>query len=134
MLRKQPEGLESLGSASAPLYGFTDVDIKAVGAYRVGSLASEDPQAPGVLVLEGNYAGERSILLRLGSIANQRDLRRYDGAYTVLEVQVKSPPVVLPATGEVANPDLVSKATSAQWKYSSKRCRWSQWISPDSMP
>ena len=85
-LRKQPQGLESPGSASTPLYGFTDVDIKAVGAYRVGSLASQDPQAPGALVLEGNYAGERSILLRLGSIANQRDLRRYDGAYAVLEV------------------------------------------------
>ena len=85
-LRKQPQGLESPGSASTPLYGFTDVDIKAVGAYRVGSLASQDPQAPGVLVLEGNYTGERSILLRLGSTANQRDLIRYDGAYTVLEV------------------------------------------------
>ena len=81
-----PEGLDSLGSASTPLYGFTDVDIKAVGAHRVGSLLSEDPQAPGVLVLEGNYTGERSILLRLGSTVNQRDLIRYDGAYTVLEV------------------------------------------------
>ena len=85
-LRNTPERLDSLGSASTPLYGFTDVDIKVVGAYRVGSLASEDPQAPGVLVLEGNYTGERSILLRLGSTANQRDLKRYDGAYTVLEV------------------------------------------------
>ena len=81
-----PKGLDSLGSASTPLYGFTDVDIKAVGAHRVGSLLSDDPQAPGVLVLEGNYTGERSILLRLGSTANQRDLIRYDGAYTVLEV------------------------------------------------
>ena len=85
-LRKSPEGLDSLGSASTPLYGFTDVDIKVIGAHRVGSLLSEDPQAPGVLVLEGNYTGERSILLRLGSTANQRDLKRYDGAYTVLEV------------------------------------------------
>ncbi len=85
-LRESPEGLDSLGSASTPLYGFTDVNIKAVGAHRVGSLLSEDPQSPGVLVLEGNYTGERNILLRLGSTTNQRDLRRYDGAYTVLDV------------------------------------------------
>ena len=86
-LLEAPEGLDSLGSASTPLYGFTDVDIKAVGAHRVGSLLSDDPQAPGVLVLEGNYTGERSILLRFGSTVNQRDIIRYDGAYTVLEVQ-----------------------------------------------
>ncbi len=86
ILRTQPEGFETWGVASTPLYGFTDVDIKAVGAYRAGSLDSEDPQAPGVLVLEGIFSGERSILLRFGSVANQRDLKRYDGAYAVLDV------------------------------------------------
>ena len=85
-LWKQVEGLETWSNASTPLYGFTDVDVKSVGAYRVGSLISEDPAAPGVLVIEGNYSGELNIILRLGSIANQRDLKRYDGAYTVLEV------------------------------------------------
>ena len=132
-LRKQPQGLESLGSASTPLYGFTDVDIKAVGAYRVGSLVSKDPQAPGVLVLEGNYAGEKSILLRLGSIANQRDLRRYDGAYAVLEV------------GEITTNGFAGNWRSGisgsriegyfcAMEVFRKRCRWSQWIAPDSMP
>ena len=131
-LRKQPQGLESLGSASTPLYGFTDVDIKAVGAYRVGSLASEDPQAPGVLVLEGNYAGEKSILLRLGSIANQRDLRRYDGTYAVLEV------------GEITTNGFAGNWRSGisgsriegyfcAMEVFRKRCRWLQWITPDSM-
>ena len=131
-LRKQPQGLESLGSASTPLYGFTDVDIKVVGAYRVGSLVSEDPQAPGVLVLEGNYSGERSILLRLGSIANRRDLKRYDGAYAVLEV------------GEITTNGFAGNWRSGKsgsriegyfcaMEVFRKRCRWSQWISPDSM-
>ncbi len=85
-LRRQPPGLDSLGAASTPLYGFTDVNLRAVGAYRVGDPASKDPQAPGVLVLESNRAGQRRILLRLGADANRRDAMLFDGAYTVLEV------------------------------------------------
>ena len=85
-LRQQPSGLESLGSAATPLYGFTDVNLRAVGAYEVGDPASEDPQAPGVLLLESDRDGARRILLRLGADANRRDDKLFDGAYTVLEV------------------------------------------------
>ncbi len=47
-LRQQPSKLDSLGNSATPLYGFTDVNLRAVGAYEVGNPASEDPQAPGV--------------------------------------------------------------------------------------
>ena len=86
-LRQQPSGLESLGSAATPLYGFTNVNLRAVGAYEVGDPDSEDPQAPGVLVLESDRDGTRRILLRLGADANRRDDMLFDGAYTVLEVR-----------------------------------------------
>ena len=85
-LRQQPSGLDSLGSAATPLYGFTDTNLRAVGAYEVGDPDSEDPQAPGVLILESDSDGARRILLRLGADANRRDDMLFDGAYTVLEV------------------------------------------------
>ncbi len=72
---------------STPLYGFTDIDPRSVGAHRVGDPGSKDPSAPGVLVLEREEYGRRVITLRLGSQANRRDLVRYDGAYTVLRVK-----------------------------------------------
>ena len=86
-LRRQPPGLDSLATASTPLYGFTDLDLRAVGAHRVGDPAGEDPEAPGVLVLESGRGGERRILLRLGADANRRDAALFDGAWTVLEVR-----------------------------------------------
>ena len=88
-LRPQPPGLglDSLGTSSTPLYGFTDADLRAVGAQRVGNPAGEDPKAPGVLVLESGDGGERRILLRLGADANRRDSALFDGAWTVLEVR-----------------------------------------------
>ncbi len=85
-LRRQPPGLDSLGTASTPLFGFTDLDLRAVGAHRVGDPAGEDPKAPGVLVLESEHGGQRRILLRLGADANRRDAALFDGAWTVLEV------------------------------------------------
>ena len=72
---------------STSLYGFTDIDLVSVGAHRVGDPGSEDPLEPGVLVLEREEYGRRVITLRLGSLANRRDLVRYDGAYTVLRVE-----------------------------------------------
>ena len=90
-LRRQPPGLDSLGTASTPLYGFTDLDLRAVGAHRVGDPAGTDPKAPGVLVLESGRGGKRRILLRLGADANRRDAALFDGAWTVLEVREVSP-------------------------------------------
>ena len=75
-----------LSSATISLHGFTDVNLAAVGAERVGDPDSRAPDAPGVLVLESTRAGVRSILLRLGSTANRQGLLRYDGSYTVLDV------------------------------------------------
>ena len=85
-LLRQPPGLDRLKTASTPLYGFTDVDLRAVGAYRVGDPASKNPNAPGALVLESLHDGKRRILLRLGADANRRDEMLFDGAFTVLEV------------------------------------------------
>ena len=82
-----PAGREVLESASTPLLGSTDIDLRAVGAHRVGDPASTDPDAPGVLVLESERRGKRQILLRLGSDANRVDRRLYDGGYTVLRVR-----------------------------------------------
>ena len=53
---------------------------------RVGSLSSEDPASPGVLVIESETGASPSILLRLGAEANRRALVRFDGGYTVLTV------------------------------------------------
>ena len=71
---------------TSPLYGSTDVDIEAVGAVQVGSLSSEDPASPGVLVIESETGASPSILLRLGADANRRNLVRFDGGYAVLTV------------------------------------------------
>ncbi|MDE2846550.1 MAG: hypothetical protein OXO51_07595 [Gemmatimonadota bacterium] len=95
-LRRLAREADSSGSAdsndrsndpSTPLYGFTDLDPKSVGAHRVGDPGSRDPSAPGVLVLEREEYGRSIITLRLGSLANRSDLVRYDGTYTVLSVR-----------------------------------------------
>ena len=78
---------DSPADVSTPLYGFTDIDPRSVGAHRVGDPGSKDPSAPGVLVLEREEYGRRVITLRLGSDANRRDLVRYDGTYTALSVR-----------------------------------------------
>lgn len=83
----QKEDPKSPDDPSTPLYGYTDIDPRLVGAHRVGDPASKDPLAPGVLVLEREEYGQRIVTLRLGSQANRRDLVRYDGAYTVLRVR-----------------------------------------------
>ena len=85
-LRRQKHDLDSLFNVSTPLYGFSDIDLRSVGAYRVGDLESQDPQAPGVLVLESDRNCDRVITVRFGSEANRRDVVRYDGAYMVLRV------------------------------------------------
>ena len=71
---------------TSPLFGSTDVKVEAVGAVRVGNLLSQDPASPGVLVIESETGTSPSILLRLGSDANRRDLVRFDGGYAVLTV------------------------------------------------
>ena len=75
---------------SVPLYGWTDIDLAAVGALEIGEVASQDPQRPGVLVLEQRPAGaaQPSITLRLGSLANRRGAKpTFDSGYTALYVR-----------------------------------------------
>ena len=76
----------SIPGVTSPLFGSTDVNVEAVGAVRVGSLSSQDPASPGVLVIESETGTSPSILLRLGSDANRRDVVRFDGGYAVLAV------------------------------------------------
>ena len=76
----------SVPGVSSPLFGSTDMNLEGVGAVRVGSLASENPESPGVLVIESETGASPSILLRLGSDANRRDIVRFDGGYAVLNV------------------------------------------------
>src|SRR5213075_1548194 len=51
-----PRGVVVLGvrdtTSTVPLSGTTDLDPSALGAVRTGSLSAEDPEAPGVLVIE----------------------------------------------------------------------------------
>ncbi|KPJ88603.1 MAG: hypothetical protein AMS18_13375 [Gemmatimonas sp. SG8_17] len=72
------------------LTGTAVIGLEQVGAVRLGDLMSRDTVAPGVAVLErrvGAAGGEVSeITLRLGSLANQRNNTRFDGAYTALRV------------------------------------------------
>ena len=71
---------------SAPLFGTTDVSVAVVGALPVGDLSSNDPDAPGVLVIESDAGAGKSTMLRFGSDANRRDMTRFDGGFTVLNV------------------------------------------------
>jgi hypothetical protein len=66
-----------------PLYGTAAIDFASVGAVAPGDPESSDPASPGVLVIES--AGR--VMLRIGSEANRRGVRRFDGAFTALQVQ-----------------------------------------------
>ncbi|HEY9506522.1 MAG TPA: hypothetical protein VIQ27_11150 [Gemmatimonadales bacterium] len=68
---------------SFPLYGTAEVDFAAVGATVPGEAGSTDPLSPGVLVIQS----PGGVTLRIGSEANRRGVRRFDGGYTVLQVQ-----------------------------------------------
>jgi hypothetical protein len=70
-------------SFTFPLYGTAEVDFAAIGAVAPGDPASTDPLSPGVLVIQG----PGRVMLRMGSEANRRGVRRFDGAYTALQVQ-----------------------------------------------
>ncbi len=77
------------------MYGSTEVDLKRILAVEVGVLDSDDPLAPGVLVLERpvelDGGSSMEITVRLGSEANRRGVTRFDGGYTALFVRQASP-------------------------------------------
>jgi hypothetical protein len=78
--------LTPMPDRSEPLYGATSADIAAVGAYTEGSLASEDPEAPGVALRVSTIGDRVEMTLRFGAEKNRRDRWILDGA--MLESQV----------------------------------------------
>lgn len=85
-LEPRPADLRRVREWTAPLQGTTDIDMARVGAYQAGALDSDDPRAPGVLVLRLDGA-EPTLLLRLGAAANRTDETAFDAAFTVLTVR-----------------------------------------------
>ena len=85
---RSPDGSPEPGVV-VPLYGTTTVSLDRVGAVKLGDLESTDPMKPGVAVME--HRAEQSslpdIVLRFGSLANQRDITRFDGGFTALRVK-----------------------------------------------
>ncbi len=98
MVQSEELQVPPMGSADdgtrMPLYGTTDIDLAAILAVQVGALDSDDPVAPGVLVLgrpvERDGGTSTEITIRLGSDANIRGLTRFDGGYTALFVRQAS--------------------------------------------
>lgn len=96
-LTAMPESFQHPPAARAdslttlPLIGTTGVDLGAIGAVKVGSLESGDPERPGVLVLErrgmDGGTGSLDVTIRLGSDANDWSKVRFDGGYTALFVR-----------------------------------------------
>jgi hypothetical protein len=87
VLGERAADMRDADGASTPLEGTLQIDLAAVGAQPVTGLESDDPAAPGVLVLERGSDAEPAITLRLGSTANRVDERAIDAAYTVLDLR-----------------------------------------------
>lgn len=90
----QPALRVSAEGVSTPLYGWVEIELRAVGAVEVGAAGSRDPLRPGVLVLEQrpDAAAAPRITLRLGSLANLRTERgAFDGGYLALQVEHLEP-------------------------------------------
>jgi len=65
-----------------PLIGWSDIDLSEIGAYERGSVESQDSAAPGIRVFETERDAGPSILMRLGSAANDPDVRAIEGTYS----------------------------------------------------
>ncbi|HEU4473662.1 MAG TPA: hypothetical protein VFR72_02435 [Gemmatimonadales bacterium] len=78
----QMELMPNTSAGDSPMHGTAELDFASVGAVVPGDPKSSDPLSPGVLVLEGSSG----VMLRVGSEANRKDVRRFDGAYTALQV------------------------------------------------
>jgi hypothetical protein len=73
-----------------PFFGTLDANLADVGATAPGDIGSLDPMQPGVLVIQrlaDSPPRPGRLLLRLGSLANRRDVTRFDGGYTALRVR-----------------------------------------------
>jgi len=84
----QDSGLMAVEGASQTFRGTSDLAPDSVGAVPLGSLASQDPAAPGVAVYEQRAAtGAVTVLVRLGAGANARGPQPFDAAFTTLFVR-----------------------------------------------
>ncbi len=95
LLRTDSESLQFIGvngspdlSTVVPAYGTAEIALEKVGAVRLGDLSSRDVAKPGVAVLQTTAAGggAPSIVVRIGSLANDRRIVRFDGGFTALYV------------------------------------------------
>jgi len=77
-----PDSAGGTGGTTYPFHGTAELDFASVGAVVPGDPKSSDPLSPGVLVLQR----PGGVMLRVGSEANRRDVRRFDGAFTALQV------------------------------------------------
>jgi len=77
--------LSAGGGDGAAFTGHSSIDLTSLGAVNVGSMASTDPEAPGIVVQTNEDAGE--IMMRFGAEANRSGRMRFDGGYTVFRVQ-----------------------------------------------
>jgi hypothetical protein len=81
-------------TARYALRGTAELDRESLGAASTGELTSDDPAAPGVLVIERHPArppARADIMLRLGADANRKGIVRYDGGYFALTVRTIKP-------------------------------------------
>ena len=81
-----PEDYRTWAASTVTLSGTVDVDLAEVGAQPMDGLDSNDPAAPGVLVLEGPTTAGPSIVARFGSTANRQDNTPFDGPYAALHI------------------------------------------------
>lgn len=77
----EPRALGRTGWARETFVGHMDVDLESIGAVLLGPVDSDDPDAPGVVVVEPTN-DEEPMRLSLGSGRNRRDLRVLDGRDT----------------------------------------------------
>ncbi len=75
----------SAGGDDVAFTGHSSIDLGSLGAVNVGSMASTDPEAPGIVVMTNEDAGD--IMMRFGAEANRYGRLRFDGGYTVFRVQ-----------------------------------------------
>lgn len=78
--------LVPLADVAEPVFGATTADLEAVGAYVSGSLRSEDPEAPGVVLRVDQGGNEVGLTLRLGSERNRRGHFILDGAFVLAPI------------------------------------------------
>ena len=81
----RPSGARSMTRASLPLHGTAEIDFAAIGGAVPVGMDSEDPDRPGVLVVESEADTGPRVLVRFGSRMNDLTQPAFDGAETRLE-------------------------------------------------